>query len=232
MAFLGRVLDLIYVPACAACDARMAGTEDAFCPACAASLYPVGCACPGCAVPIEGPRDLLCARCRRWPPPFSSARAAFRYGGQLAFALRRLKLGDRPDLARQLAPLWRPALITAAVAADLAVPVPQHWRRRAARGFDPVALLLSRAARTTGIRVDLTALRRVRKTHVQAGLSSRARAANLRGAIRAHRRVTGRRVLVVDDIMTTGATFSACAQALCEAGAQEVTCLAIARAER
>jgi ComF family protein len=113
------------------------------------------------------------------------------------------------------------------------VPVPLHWRRRLARGFNQSALLAQAASRRYGLRV-LHAVRRRRATSAQAGLSNAERRANVAGAFRVRRRrvVAGRRILLVDDVMTTGATASACAAALKRAGAGYVALLALARVDR
>ena len=152
-------------------------------------------------------------------------------------ALRRLKYGRRPDIARSLAPLIAPALEQAATsfAADLVIPVPLHWRRHAARGFNQAAALFVHAGRGLGLRVDKLSLRRCRHTPPQSGLGLARRAANLRGAFTVvsgrRERVAGRRVLLFDDVMTTGATASECARALLAAGASAVMAFAAARAE-
>jgi ComF family protein len=234
---LQALLDLLFVPHCAACDVRVdPGTP--LCSVCAQSLYELGAACPRCAEPLEGPVSVLCRRCRVAPPPLASAHAPWRYGGELARALHRLKYERRAELARALAPLVAPGLAEAVArtGVDLAVPVPLHWRRLSARGFNQAALLLRQAATGQALEIDTVSLRRVRATASQSGLGSRERARNVDGAFavapgRRHR-VAGRRVLCVDDVMTTGATLSACARALLAAGAREVVAFCAARAER
>ncbi len=227
-------LDLAFPPACPACDGPVAA-DGRFCPGCALSLYELGPACPRCAEPASGPRAVPCARCTRRPPPFARTAAAYRYGGELAVALRRLKLENRPDVARALAPLFQPSLTLAAARADVAVPLPLSPRRLASRTFNQTQVLLDHAARGLPIRRDPALLRRVRHTPSQAGLGPAARWRNVEGAFaappRAERRLGGRRVLLVDDIMTTGATLAAAASAALAAGAAEVSCFVFARAE-
>jgi ComF family protein len=116
---------------------------------------------------------------------------------------------------------------------DLIIPVPLHWRRRFQRGFNQAALLAARVARRYAVPV-VVAVRRRRATATQAGLSNAKRRANVAGAfeVRRPRAVAGRRILLVDDVMTTGATASACAAALKRAGARYVAVLTLARVDR
>jgi ComF family protein len=235
MRVLTTVLELIYPPACAACDQP---AEHAFCPACADSLAELSPACPRCAEPFEGPpiaTEPTCLRCRRTPPPVDATLAPYRFGGQLAVALRRLKLTRRREVARALAIVLRPCVAAIAPHVDLAIPVPLHWRRMSSRGFNQSELLLRLASRGTGLRVDRGSLRRIRATPPQRGMNAELRAANVRDAFRVplrHRlRLRGARVLLFDDVVTTGATLFAAARALREAGAAEVIGLCAARAE-
>jgi ComF family protein len=215
------ICDLCFPPRCAACDALSTAP---FCPTCAESLYPVASPlCPRCGLPFDGGVDHVCADCASHPPPFACARAGFRYGGEVARALVRLKFAGRPDLARRLAPLMPPL-----PPCDLVVPVPLHHRRIARREYNQ-ALLLGRAA-WPGARIDPFALSRARDTPPQATLHGAERRGNLRGAFSAEaRRVDGRRVVLVDDVLTTGATAVECARALRRAGATRVLVVTLAR---
>jgi ComF family protein len=225
--------ELLYPEKCPACDALGRGRVG-LCDACVVSLYAVGPACPRCALPEEGP-GVVCRRCARLPPPFERVVAPWRFGGELAVALRRLKFGGpsgggRRELARPLATLWSGCWLPAC---DVVVPVPLHPARLRVRGFGQ-AQALAEAARALygGPPVDATALVRVRATAEQARLGRAERRRNVAGAFVAAPRVAGRRVILCDDVVTTGATAAAAARALRAAGARAVTVLALARADR
>ena len=116
---------------------------------------------------------------------------------------------------------------------DVIVPMPLHWRKRWRRGFNQAALLAREIARRTHMPISY-ALRRVKHTGAQAGLTNAKRRQNVSGAFRARPRaaLAGKRVLLIDDVLTTGATAASCARALRLAGAREVTLLTLARADR
>jgi len=139
------------------------------------------------------------------------------------------KYGKVKTLARPLSCLLAQAL-PRDEAFDAAVPVPLYWRRRLQRGFNQAELLARGLARRTGIPV-VKALGRLRPTPTQAGLSNSARRQNVSRAFRS-RSVQGKRILLIDDVMTTGATASSCALALKQAGAKRVALLTVARVDR
>ena len=215
------MLDWLFQPQCAACTAP----ATTLCGPCRGSLVELGAACGRCAEP----GGELCARCRDAPLPLDRIVAPWRFGGQLAIAIRRLKFGRRMHVARALAPLWAP-LVAAAQGDALVVPVPLHWRRRFTRGFDQAWLLARHACALAELAAPVPVLRRVRPGPPQTSLTAAERRANLAGAFVADRAVAGRAVVLVDDVVTTGATFAAAAQALLDAGAVRVTGVAIARA--
>lgn len=234
------LLELCYPERCAACDARMEARVG-LCTTCAESLYPLGAACTVCAEPQETRRGILCARCKRAPPPYRRATAPYRYGGELACALRRLKYGGargagRVELARPLGKLLADAL-GQAISADVIVPVPLHPSRLRHRGFSQAQALAEHARHFAGVRqrLDVRLLERAYATSEQAGLSRALRKKNVRGAFvvprAATRHVLGKAILLIDDVLTTGSTAAACARALRAAGARSVDVLVLARAE-
>ena len=171
------------------------------------------------------------SRCRDEPTDLDGVVAPLRYlDGARALVLA-LKFHGRTPAARPLGLLLADAIASADVPGDLLVPVPLSSRRRRARGHNQADELAREVARAAGLARDEHALHRARDTRPQSGLSRAQRAKNPRGAFRARRdRVEGRCVLLVDDVVTSGATASACARALKRAGAARVVLVAACRA--
>lgn len=225
-AALRALLELVYPARCAACGEAVAA--EPFCPTCAEAVDPVPPGCARCGQP--GP-DSPCGGCRAAPPAFDEVRAGGLLGGPLADAIHAFKYRDRPALARPLG-AWLAGRAPLAEGA-LVVSVPLARRRRIERGYDQAALLADALARAAGAarRRARGALRRVRETPPQVGRSREERARNVAGAFEAGPAVSGRDVVLVDDVVTTGATADAAAAALRRAGARSVVVVALARAE-
>jgi ComF family protein len=220
-------LALVFPARCSAC-AESCPEGHPFCASCALSLVPITSACARCGLPLpDGTENAPCLGCTVRAPPYSRARAAYQFGGALARAIRRLKWGRAPDLGRPLGRLLSTVGTDADV--DVIVPVPLHPRRLRSREFNQAALLALELPEAR--RVDLAALERIRDTPPQSTLGLDERRRNVRDAFVARPdRVRERRVVLVDDVLTTGATAEACARALLDAGAARVGVLTLARA--
>jgi ComF family protein len=157
--------------------------------------------------------------------------APFAYGGPVSSAIFRLKYNNRPELALALGRRLAPELLLAAVPNDAAiVPVPATAERIVERGYNQAALLASALARAVGLATIPTALRRSNCAQHQVGANKAQRAQQVAGAFVATRRIKqGSDIIVVDDVITTGATSAACAQAIEAAGANLVAIVAVAR---
>jgi ComF family protein len=167
------------------------------------------------------------------PPAYARARAAVRYDDIARNMVHALKYGDRLDLAPVMARWMARAGADLLEDADIVAPVPLHWRRMWARRFNQSASLARLLAEPRGLQVSYTALKRVKATPQQVGLSRTERAANVQGAFRVDAagkaEIARRRVVLVDDVLTSGATVDACARVLLRAGARQVDVLVFAR---
>ncbi|HTL35236.1 MAG TPA: phosphoribosyltransferase family protein [Kofleriaceae bacterium] len=206
------MLRWLYRPQCAAC-AKPSLDGAPLCADCAVSLVPLT-AQPEARAPLQ-----------RVASPWA-------FGGALASAIRRLKFAGATHIARTIAPLWAPLLEAAVIEHDaIVVPVPLHWRRRLRRGFDQTWLLAAHACALAKLPPPVAALRRIRYDAPQSTLAAAERAANIEGAFRARADVTGRAIILVDDVTTTGSTLVTAARALGDAGASLVVGITVARAE-
>jgi ComF family protein len=237
--WLDPVLDLVFPAVCPICATRSDDpARRPFCGPCWAALpVGVGPGCPVCGEPFPGlPEGLPCDACRRLPPPYAFARAVAPYRDGMREAIHALKYGRRPVLAAPLGRLLAeagPRAVPVALRdwADGVLPVPLHPARRAERGFNQAELLATPCAERWRVPLLTKALVRVRPTPPQTDLDADARRANVRDAFRVARpgAVRGRRILLVDDVLTTGATVGAAARALRAADAAAVGVLTLAR---
>jgi len=205
---LKKLVSLLLPESCVSCGCPAPDGEDGFCRRCAATLVRVH--------PVPG------------PGPF----AAVRYEGSIVRALHAFKYEGRMWRSRRLAGLLAGVWRQAGIQADVIIPVPLAWTRELSRGFNQSALLSVHLSRQVGVPAALSVLRRVRPTAAQAGLSGADREKNVRGcfAVKRPGAVVGRRVVLVDDVLTTGATCREAAAVLRRAGARQVVVLTVARA--
>lgn len=232
-------IGLIYPPTCVACGATT-GQPHALCAACWSGLRLIErpyCERLGTPFALDlGIGSLISPGAIAEPPVFGRARAVAVYDGTARDLVHRLKYNDRLDLGRTMARMMAAAGSELLDEADLVVPVPLHglrlWRRR----FNQSAVLAREIGRRRGKPCDLRALARVKATRPQVGLTRHQRAENLQGAFRVteagRARIAGRRLLLIDDVTTTGATGNAAARVLLRAGAANVDLLTFATVTR
>lgn len=233
---LQEALQLLYPPQCISCQSPVQ-SDFGLCADCwRETPFISGLVCDQCGVPLPGDdpgERALCDDCMAIARPWDRGRAALMYrdnGRQLVLAL---KHGDRMDLARPASAWMLRAAQPILTSEMLVVPVPLHWTRLFRRRFNQAALLARSVARAAGLDHCPDALVRTRTTGSQEGKTRDARFANLVGAFRVpkarERRVQGREILLVDDVMTSGATFAGATEALFAAGARSVSVLGLAR---
>jgi ComF family protein len=190
--------------------------------------------CASCGTPFENAfpldREGRCALCRHGLRGFDAAYCFGSYEGRLREWIHLFKYGRIRTLAKPLAELLAVA-VPPSEGFDAIVPVPLHWRKRWQRGFNQSELLARGIGRKWGLPVRKT-LRRRRFTSAQAGLSNTERRKNVAAAFASRCRVEGQRVLLIDDVLTTGSTAAACARALRDAGAVRIAIATVARADR
>lgn len=219
-------LDLLFPPRCAGCHKL----GDWLCEACLASIErvrpPI---CPRCGRPV--PHARLCAVCRRTPSSLDSIRAVAYFEGSLREAIHSFKYENNRNLAGPLGRLLCDYVAEHPLPADAIVPVPLHVNRLRERGYNQSALLGRELSRQTGLPVVEDVLHRIRETVPQVNLDAQSRRQNVRDAFQcANHRLRGLRVVLIDDVCTTGATLNACGVALRQIGVVSVQGLTLARA--
>lgn len=232
------LLDLVYPPSCLVCR-RAVAQHGALCPECWRDIAFIERPfCERLGTPFERDLDqpgLISPEAAANPPVFRRARAVARYDSDKARSLaHRLKYHDRLELADPMGRWMTRAGADILGEADLLAPIPLHRLRLTARRFNQSAALAKVIARECGAPVETMALLRVKPTAPQVGLSRAQRAANLAGAFRVDPEraalLKGRNIVLIDDVLTTGATANAAARALLKAGAAQVDLLVFARA--
>jgi ComF family protein len=233
-AALRAALDLALPTLCPSCREPIEGRG--VCPACWSKLSFITrpyCERLGTPFTYDPGLGILSMEAIADPPAYHRARAAVRFDDVARALVHALKYGDRLDLAPMMGRWISRAGSEVLAEADALVPVPLHWRRLWARRFNQSAMLAAAISAESGVPIADGALKRVKPTPQQVGLSRAERATNVQGAFRvpdsAKGAVAGRRLVLVDDVLTSGATVDGCARALLRAGAAQVDVLTFAR---
>lgn len=230
------LLHMVYPPQCLSCDARVT-TDFGLCGDCWRDTpFIIGLTCSKCGTPLPGDdtdSGVLCDDCLQTARPWGQGRAALLYKDNARKLILSFKHGDRIDLARPVAtwmhraaaPLLRPGMLVA--------PVPLHWMRLLKRRYNQAGLLSASVAKMADLEHIPDLLQRRRSTGSQDDRSREGRFANMSGALTAHprhaTRIEGRHILLVDDVMTSGATLASAAEACIAHGAAEISVLVLAR---
>ena len=229
-------VELLYPPRCLGCGV-MVDSDFGLCGHCWRDTpFIGGVVCESCGTPLQGGHDghrIECDDCMKTPRPWRSGRSALIYKDRARQMVLALKHGDRAEIARPAA-LWMGRVAQELVQENmLIVPVPLHWTRMIKRRYNQSALLATGLAQELGLSYCPDVLVRLRRTRMLEGKSVAERFSSLAGAIsvngKRRHRITARPVLLVDDVMTSGATLAACAEALKAAGSGEVYTVTLAR---
>jgi ComF family protein len=230
-----RALDLFFPPQCLSCEA-LVPTHGTLCLSCWQKMQFIAdpiCTCCGHPFEYAMGESVLCGNCMRARPVYARARSVFRYDDMSRALVLKLKYHDQ----LQLAPVYGVWLAKAGreliEASDVIIPVPLYYWRFVGRRYNQAALLAQALAKKTGQPVLLDAIRRLRATESQSGLTFAQRRDNVKGAFAANEKyisaIKGKSILLIDDVMTTGATLGQCAKTLLDAGAVSVNVLTLAR---
>jgi ComF family protein len=233
---LTALSDVIFPPLCPNCGVPAKQGEHGFCPACLSKIKAVTtplCLCCGIPFASSAGENHLCADCIASKPPFSRARAIGYFEATLLDAIHRFKYGHHMItgelLGGMMAAYQYPGLSPEQF--EIVIPVPLHIQRLRERGFNQSLILARSLADRYSMPLDFTVLKRHIRTAAQVELGRKEREKNVRGAftVKYPDRVAGRRVLLVDDVYTTGSTLRECARVLVGAGAEEVAAITLAR---
>lgn len=236
MGMQAALLHMVYPPQCVACGA-MVSTDFGLCGACwRKTPFVTGLVCDKCGLPLPGQESgqaVFCDDCLTVARPWSKGRAAMLYRDRARDLVLRLKHADRLDLARPAGGWLMRAAEPILTPGMLIAPVPLHWLRLLRRRYNQSAVLSAEVARLSGLAHCPDLLQRRRNTQSQEGRNRDGRFANVADSIRMHPRrranAEGKHVLLVDDVMTSGATLAAAAEACLAAGAAEISVLVLCR---
>lgn len=231
--FLRGCANILFPPVCLACN-ELVEQQGALCSECWNQMeFCAGPACDICGYPFEYQMEhhTICGACIQQPPPYGRARAVFRYNSISRQLVTSLKYHDKTHIVPYIADWMVRAGEDILADADYIIPVPLHRRRLWMRRYNQSALLSQHITRKTSVPTLYNALVRTRYTPPQAGLNYKQRIKNVTGAfqvIAKYRfRIKGKRIILIDDVLTTGATVKACARALLKVGAQRVDVLTL-----
>jgi ComF family protein len=219
----GRAARVVFPELCAGCGV-MGTWLCADCAALCRRIDPLAC-CLRCGAPRDRPAA-QCWRCHTWPPTLEAARAVYLFDGPAQLAVHKLKYGNERARAEWGGQALAEAYRQLAWQANLIVPAPLHLQRRRHRGYNQSELLARALGKLVATPVE-NALERQRNTRPQVGLSGPERLRNVAGAMAARRDLTGLRIVLIDDVATTGATLLDCARACRAAGASSVRALTL-----
>lgn len=235
LSFPQSLLDLVLPPRCFGCG-EITLEHHTLCASCwknCTFLSSPWCSLCGWPFPFETPQQTLCPHCHRLPPLFVQCRSALAYNETCRHFILKLKQGDGTYLVPTLSKLMVRAGQDILENTDLLIPVPLHWRRLFLRQYNQAALLSNHITSQTTIPTHTGLIKRHRSTPKQGHQNRKERSANVRGAfsvpLRKKSLIKGKRLTLVDDVFTTGATLTECARVLLNEGAKEVRALTLAR---
>ncbi len=234
---LKGLADVVFPPRCIACSAFLMEDGVSFCPDCFEGIkFNRSPLCSRCGIPFDeaGKEDHICGECLSSAPAFSVARAVGRYETVLMDVIHKFKYGGKTSVGQKLGKLMAEFVYPAFNIMDysLIIPVPLHPRRLRQRGFNQAVILAGEISRHFSMSLDFLSLKRVVFTESQASLGKEKRASNVKAAfaVADAGKVMGQKIILVDDVITTGSTVNECARALLKNKAEEVAVLTLARA--
>lgn len=237
LSVLKNLLSIVIPPTCPGCHLPVE-KDHTICPSCWKDLTFITLPfCDSCAEPLEVSGDLdqtyICGQCRQAPPKFSQTRSLFKYAGLARRLILSLKHGNATHLAFGLAEKACARHSDYIKEADIIIPVPLHWSRLFKRGYNQASLLAKNVAYNCNKPFHATLLQRNRRTPSQGKYGKKARLRNVRSAFNLSKKdqnsIAGKTVLIVDDVMASGATLNACAKVLLTAKAKKVKVLVVAK---
>lgn len=229
-----RVRDLLWPPRCGRCGTSIQASQGV-CADCWQTIAFISAPqCQSCGRPFEVAEGQgnLCGSCVAEPPPYTAARAVADYDSGVREMILALKHGDRLDLVPTITAWMRSVVLREGWDVDMIIPVPLHWSRLWSRRFNQSAEISRALSADLGVLHGPDAVSRVKRTRSQGGLTRRQRQKNVQSAFKVTAPdLAGRRILIIDDVMTTGATVSALSRVLKKAGAVDVYVLTVARVD-